>query len=436
MITLQILDPDSKLSYVKKRQASLNYLLEGKRDYHEDTFYGALDKLDEAFVSLREQLNAATPATSRVLLYDLSNSYFCGTQAELGGYGHSKEKRHDRYMVSYGLVTREDGTPLDIRVWKGGTADAKTVHQTFCNWKADYHACQAIWIADRSMSDEGTLEEVREMDLSYITGLPGTAQRAVLSKMQESQPSLFDQQLTEFTHNERRYILCRHQHKGYREEKANHRNLRKVYDALKHIRKTPQNADKQKLYHRAMKVLEKYRQTHCWRLSFEQYQDQKGKTRYRLVYQFDRRAFKAHNAIAHYYVLQTDLSSQALSPVEAQQFYKRLLTVERNFRTVKSDMEIRPVRHRKASRIRGHIYLNFLALWLVKQIELAWKAKGQHDEVAAKLRHWDSRMMIHELVDEQSGQVMEWQWNTGVAAQEVFQEAQRFGEMGSDPPHL
>jgi hypothetical protein len=32
--------------------------------------------------------------------------------------------------------------------------------------------------------------------------------------------------------------------------------------------------------------------------------------------------------------------------------------------------------------------------------------------------------------------MMEWQWNTDLAAQEVFQEAKRFGEMGSDPPQL
>jgi hypothetical protein len=40
------------------------------------------------------------------------------------------------------------------------------------------------------------------------------------------------------------------------------------------------------------------------------------------------------------------------------------------------------------------------------------------------------------LLDEQRGQMMEWQWNTGMAAQEVLQEAQRFGEMGSALPHL
>jgi hypothetical protein len=31
---------------------------------------------------------------------------------------------------------------------------------------------------------------------------------------------------------------------------------------------------------------------------------------------------------------------------------------------------------------------------------------------------------------------MEWQWNTSLVAQEAVQEAQRFSEMGSAPPHL
>jgi transposase len=56
----------------------------------------------------------------------LSNSYFTGNKAELGGRGDSKEKRHDRFIVTYGLVTNQDNMPLDIKIWKGGTADSKT----------------------------------------------------------------------------------------------------------------------------------------------------------------------------------------------------------------------------------------------------------------------------------------------------------------------
>ncbi len=47
-------------------------------------------------------------------------------------------------MVSYGLVCDEQGLPLDIRVWKGGTADAKTVARAFSDCKQTYQASSAI----------------------------------------------------------------------------------------------------------------------------------------------------------------------------------------------------------------------------------------------------------------------------------------------------
>lgn len=436
MITLQVLDPGSKLSYVKKRQNTLNYLLDGKQDYSEDVSYRALDGLEEKFGDIRDALNASYPASGRLLLYDLSNSYFCGTKAELGGYGDSKEKRHDRYIVTYGLVTQEDDLPLDIKVWKGGTADVQTVTGTFADWKEKYHTSSAIWVADRSMSDEGTLEKVRGMGLSYITGLPGAGQVALLGQIHEECPELFDQPLTEFTENNRRYILCRHHQKGYRREIQNHRNLRKAYVELKKVQASPQNSNKEKLYHRAMKALEKYNQTKCWELSFQVFQDKKGNDRYRLTFRLDRQQFKAKNIIGHYYLLQTDLGAKELTADEARQYYKSLIKAERCFRTFKSDLDIRPIRHRKKNRIRSHIYLNFLTLWLVKYMEKSWKVKGIRSEVPDKLREWDRRMMLHEILDRQNNQLVELQWNQGPLAKETFEEVKDFGEMTQQPPHL
>jgi len=436
MITLQLLDTDSKLSYVKKRQNTLNYVLDGKQAHGEDVFYRALNELEKHFVNIRDALNAHHPSSGRLLLYDLSNSYFCGSQAELGGYGDSKEKRYDRHLVSYGLVTSEDELPLDIKVWKGGTADVKTVAKTFADWKEKYHTSSAIWVADRSMSDEHTLAQVKEMGLSYLTGLPAASQIALLGQIHEDCPELFDQPLTEFMEDNRRYILCRHHQKGYRREMQNHRHLRKVYEALKIIQGSPQNSSKEKLHHRAMKVLEKYQQTKCWKLSFHCFQDKKGKDRYRLVFQLDRQQFKAKNIIGHYYLLQTDLSAKELTPEEAQHYYKSLIKAERCFRTFKSDLDIRPIRHRKAVRIRAHIYLNFLTLWLVKYIQKNWRSKQISCEVPYKLKEWDSRMMLHEIMDQQSGQLLELQWNQGPLAKETFQEVKAFGEMGMKLPYL
>lgn len=434
MVTLQLLDTGSKLSYVKKRQNTLNYLLDGKQVYNEDVCYRALDALEERFEDIRDTLNASCPPSGRLLLYDLSNSYFCGTRAELGGYGESKEKRHDRYIVSYGLVTREDDLPLDIEIWKGGTADVQTVAKTFAGWKEKYHTTNAIWVA--SMSDGDTLEKVKEMGLSYITGLPAASQLALLGQIQEDCPELFDETLTEFTADNHRYILCRHRQKGYRREIQNHRNLRKAYESLKKIQASPQNSRKEKLYHRAMTSLEKYKQTKCWKLSFQTFEDKKGKSRYRLDFRLDRQRFRAQNIIGHYYLLQTDLSGKELTAREAQQYYKSLIKAERCFRTFKSDLEIRPIRHRKAGRIRSRIYLNFLALWLVKYIGGNWRAKGIGCEVSRKLKEWDRRMMLHEILDRQNNQLIELQWNQGPLARETFQELKDFGEMTQNLPHL
>jgi hypothetical protein len=436
MITLQVLDPDSKLSYVKKRQTTLNYLLGGKQAHGEKVFYVALDKLEKHFEGIRDGLNATHQPSGRLLLYDLSNSYFCGTKAELGGYGNSKEKRHDRYIVSYGLVTSEDDLPLDIKVWKGGTADVKTVTAAFAGWKEKYHSSQAIWVADRSMSDRDTLEKIQDMGLSYITGLPAASQLALLGQIHEDSPELFDQQLTEFTTNDQRHILCRHHQKGYRKERQNHRNLRKAYEALKKIQASPQNTNKEKLYHRAMKALEKYNQTKCWELSFEALPNTGGQVRYQLSFRLNRQQFKAQNIIGHYYLLQTDLSNKKLTIQEAQQYFKSLIKAERCFRTFKSDLDIRPIRHRKANRIKSHIYLNYLALWLVKYIEKQWRGKAIRCEVPHRLKEWDSRMMLHEILDEQNDQVLELQWNQGPMARETFDEVKAFGEMGLHLPHL
>src|SRR5690606_41230573 len=78
-------------------------------------------------------------------------------------------------------------------------------------------------------------------------------------------------------------------------------------------------------------------------------------------------------------------AASELPEEQVQQHYKSLIKVERCFRQAKSDLNIRPIRHRKARRIRGHIYLNFLGLWLVKQIEKAWRTRNIHCEVPSKI---------------------------------------------------
>ena len=437
LIIEQLLYPQSKLSFVRHRQSSLLYVLSGKRLFSEDQVYAALDELNARMTNIKKGLNQKIQSQStRLLLYDLSNSYFTGTKAELAGRGDSKEKRHDRYIVSYGLVMNEHNMPLDLRIWKGGTADSKTVLSTFKEWKEAYlspevppQEKQAIWVGDRSMSGEPTLDEIQQIGLNYITGLPGSAQQALLLLKHEAQPELFDKKdLASLEHEGKRYVLCCHQSKGYRNERKAFEKRRKVYNALCKIRDTPQNKNSKKLYHRAMKVLEKHQQTKLWDIQVDPIEGNEDKEpRYRLNFQLKRKAVAIQNKIGHYYLLQTDLEKDQISDKQVMQSYHKLMQVEKSFRDIKSQVAIRPIRHRKKERIKGHLYLCYLSLWLSKYIENQWKAQSLSTEVGPTLKQWDRELLLCETVD-QNHNVVELKWNEGQNAHRTREEIANYQE--------
>ena len=82
LITYQLTKLKSKLRFAKQRTSSLLYLLDGKRAFKEDVAYRAMDELAAQMSTIIKGLNKLTASpNNRLLLYDLSNSYFTGTKA-------------------------------------------------------------------------------------------------------------------------------------------------------------------------------------------------------------------------------------------------------------------------------------------------------------------------------------------------------------------
>src|SRR5690606_15562313 len=68
------------------------------------------------------------------------------------------------------------------------------------------------------------------------------------------------------------------------------------------------------------------------------------------------------------YLLRT--SDDTLSAEDVALGYKQLIEVESAFRTLKSTLDLRPVYHRIDDRIRSHVLLCWLALLLVRLVEI------------------------------------------------------------------
>jgi transposase len=78
-------------------------------------------------------------------------------------------------------------------------------------------------------------------------------------------------------------------------------------------------------------------------------------------------------ALDGFYVLRTNLAEETLSAPDVVRSYKQLAHAEQAFRTLKSpELEIRPIRHRRADRVRAHAFLCLLAYYLEWHLRAAW----------------------------------------------------------------
>src|SRR4029450_9750152 len=88
------------------------------------------------------------------------------------------------------------------------------------------------------------------------------------------------------------------------------------------------------------------------------------------------------------YVLRPDLKNEALDAAATVRAYKDLATVERAFRSLKTvDLEVRPIHHRRAQRVRAHVLLCMLAYYLEWHMRQALKPIlfDDHDKQAAEI---------------------------------------------------
>ena len=82
-------------------------------------------------------------------------------------------------------------------------------------------------------------------------------------------------------------------------------------------------------------------------------------------------AIAAEAALDGIYVLRTSLPTDSLPTDDVVARYKNLADVERFFRTLNSELDVRPIRHRLADRVRAHMFLRMLSYyisWHMKQV--------------------------------------------------------------------
>jgi transposase len=370
LIAARILEPGSKLATSRAlREETCHHSLGetlGLGTVNEDDLYAAMDWLLERQPRIEARLAQRHLSEGTLVLYDLTSTYFEGHHCPLAKFGYSRDERRHNPQIVFGVLSSAEGCPVAVEVFAGDTGDPKTVAAQLAKLRERFHLRWIVLVGDRGMLTRKRIEEdLRPQEgLEWITALR-TPQIRKLAAAGVVQMSLFDDRdLAEVRHPDypdERLIVCRNpllaaERKRKRRElmEAAEKKLQQIEAATKRKRQPVRGAEKiSYLVGRALAAskVEKYFR---WQIT------PKG-------FRWERHAERIEQdaALDGIYVLRTSVPAQQLDSEQTVLAYKRLATVERAFRSLKSvDLEVRPIHHRLPDRVRAHVFIALLAYYV------------------------------------------------------------------------
>jgi transposase len=376
MMVDRLIAPRSKLGFVRAvdeetAATSLGAVL-GLGRVKDREPYEALDWLLERQERVENGLARRHLKDGVLVLYDVTSSYFEGHHCPLAQYGHSRDHRSDRPQIVYGLLCTRDGLPIAVEVFEGDTADPGTLKAQIDKLKSRFGIERMVLVGDRGMITAARLrDDLTPAGLDWITCLRAPQIQALARDQGPLQLSLFDERdLVEISSPEfpgERLIVCRN--RDLARERARKREALLVATEREFARIQAQVRRKGSALRDAAEIgmavggvinakkMAKHfaveiRDGHfAWRRKVEQ--------------------IEAEARLDGIYVIRTSVPAEDLSSQQAVQAYKDLARVERAFRSMKTiDLEIRPIRHWNAERVRAHVFLCMLAYhveWHLRQ---------------------------------------------------------------------
>jgi transposase len=354
-----------------------------------DRLYRCLDRIvghKEALCRfLVERWKTLFDASFDVLLYDLTSTYFEGSCAEIpkAKHGYSRDGRPDCRQVVIALVVTTEGLPLAYEVMPGNTSDKTTLAGFLEKIQSMYGKARRVWVMDRGIPTEATLEKMRQEEVAYLVGTP----KSLLSKLEQSLVDKPWEQVHEgmkvrlLEQEGELYVQACSEQRRKKETAMRRRKLKRLVHGLNRLKRRPPNRDK--LLER-LAVLRKEAGRVASFITIRKPAAGEQVNRRTFVCRFDRAAWKSALERDGSYILRASIPWEDFPPQMEKQaavlwkWYMQLVRVEEAFRTLKADLDLRPIHHQLEHRVEAHILVAFLGYCLnvTLRMKLAESAEG------------------------------------------------------------
>ena len=334
-----------------------------------DRLYRCLDRVlehkQDLFIWLKQKWAELFQTDFEVLLYDLTSTYFEGEMEEnpKAKRGYSRDSRPDCLQVVIALVVTPDGFPLAYEVMDGNTSEHKTLRPFLEHIEKTYGKARRVWVMDRGIPTEATLSEMREpgREMYYLVGTP----KGRINKHEKKWLDLPWQKVREsvevklYEHDGELYVLARSDGRQAKEMAMRRKRLARLLRKLRAMRRSLPGRDQLLLRIGAAK---KEAGRAFGFVKIRMPLPNEAVTRQTFSFQVEKSKLQKAQQRDGHYLLRSNLTAE--DPAVLWTRYVQLTQIEAVFRSLKSDLGIRPIYHRLEGRVDAHILIAFLAYCL------------------------------------------------------------------------
>ena len=346
--------------------------------------YRASDALYKRREALQDHLFAQAQSIfgfgQTITLYDLTNTYFEGMAAGVSKAkrGHSKECRSDCPLVTLAMALDGSGFPRRAQVFAGNASEPATLKDMLTSLGAPLGATVVM---DAGIATEANLTWLRAQGYHYV----------VVSRLRERQfdPALAIevQSAGDVTIKIQRVLDAQghallYCHSPAREQKDRAIDAAKAAGFEAVLLKLVAGLSKPRGTRDVARIMERLgRAKQRFSRAAQHYQVEVAKddtgTQVRAITWTKR--IKPGSAAMHpgVYCLRTTLVE--LDDATLWRTYTMLTNLESVFRSLKTDLGLRPVFHQIDRRVEGHLFISVLAYHFVHTLRLQLKARGIED---------------------------------------------------------
>lgn len=382
MVFNRLIEPRSKLGvYRWARSQCIPEAFPKSIPLHQ--YYRSLDYLMEHKESLEEnifwQMNDLFGLDLSLVFYDLTSSYFEGRGPSIARYGYSRDHRPDCRQIDLALLVNRDGLPIAHEVFEGNAKDSDTVCGAISRLQRQFKIKRCVFVGDNGMVTPKNIALLEQAGYQYILSLKlhkdPLASVALDGLSPQQYPSwkkvkqnLFVKELN-LPSADRRIVAL---YNPVRAKETSQGRQSKLQEASQYLegftlpRKKGQHKDPEKIH----RQIERWLRSRYLSKFFTYCYHGEGNFEYRLR----EEVLATESQCDGLCLLLTN--SKELTAQEVATGYRTLSEVEEAFRQIKSFLRIRPIRHYKELRVRGHVFICVLAYLLEKAIEKELHSHG------------------------------------------------------------